>query len=489
MEYGGNVMEQGLKKKYNLVTAIAMVVGIVIGSGVFFKAEAVLKATGGDMPTGILAWAIVGLIMIVCSYSFAVMATRYERVNGIVDYAEVTMGKKYGYYIGWFMAIIYYPTLTSVLAWVSARFTMVMLGSSDITGGACMTIAGFYLIASYCLNALSPILAGKFQVSATFIKLVPLALMAVAGTIYGLANGTLVNNFTVGLTADQINGALADAGQTANYVANASPLFASIVSVAFAYEGWIIATSINSELKDSKRNLPKALIIGSLVVVSVYILYYVGLAGGIDKLQLIVSGQEGAKQAFMAVFSQGIGSLIFAFVVISCLGTLNGLMLGCTRGMYCLSVRNQGPNPRMFNQVDEKTNMPANSSIFGLLLCGVWLMFFYGANLVPKPWFGPVAFDTSELPIITLYAFYIPIFLCMTKSKDLNTFRRFIMPILSIIGCLFMVFAALYAHSRTGGKLAVWNTPVSWYLIIFAVVMAIGAFFYKKERDSGKNTI
>ena len=308
MEYGGNVMEQGLKKKYNLVTAIAMVVGIVIGSGVFFKAEAVLKATGGDMPTGILAWAIVGLIMIVCSYSFAVMATRYERVNGIVDYAEVTMGKKYGYYIGWFMAIIYYPTLTSVLAWVSARFTMVMLGSSDITGGACMTIAGFYLIASYCLNALSPILAGKFQVSATFIKLVPLALMAVAGTIYGLANGTLVNNFTVGLTADQINGALADAGQTANYVANASPLFASIVSVAFAYEGWIIATSINSELKDSKRNLPKALIIGSLVVVSVYILYYVGLAGGIDKLQLIVSGQEGAKQAFIAVFSQGIAS-------------------------------------------------------------------------------------------------------------------------------------------------------------------------------------
>ena len=143
----------------------------------------------------------------------------------------------------------------------------------------------------------------------------------------------------------------------------------------------------------------------------------------------------------------------------------------------------------MFNQVDEKTNMPANSSIFGLLLCGVWLMFFYGANLVPKPWFGPVAFDTSELPIITLYAFYIPIFLCMTKSKDLNTFRRFIMPILSIIGCLFMVFAALYAHSRTGGKLAVWNTPVSWYLIIFAVVMAIGAFFYKKDRDSGKNTI
>ena len=50
--------------------AIAMVIGIVIGSGVFFKAETVLKATGGNVSTGILAWAIVGVVMIICAYSF-----------------------------------------------------------------------------------------------------------------------------------------------------------------------------------------------------------------------------------------------------------------------------------------------------------------------------------------------------------------------------------------------------------------------------------
>ena len=82
-------MENELKKKYGLLTAIAMVVGIVIGSGVFFKAEAVLKATGGNMPLGIAAWGIVGLIMIVCSYTFSIMATKYEKVNGVVDYDSV----------------------------------------------------------------------------------------------------------------------------------------------------------------------------------------------------------------------------------------------------------------------------------------------------------------------------------------------------------------------------------------------------------------
>lgn len=74
-----------------------MVVGIVIGSGVFFKAETVLNKTGGNMPLGILAWGIVGAIMIICSYVFATMATKYEKVNGLVDYAEATMGRRYAY--------------------------------------------------------------------------------------------------------------------------------------------------------------------------------------------------------------------------------------------------------------------------------------------------------------------------------------------------------------------------------------------------------
>jgi|GEM_PF-2990327 len=81
-------MEAGLQKKYGLITAIAMVVGIVIGSGVFLKAEKVLTATGGDLKLGILAWVIGGIIKISCAYTFAVMATKYEKVNGIVDYAE-----------------------------------------------------------------------------------------------------------------------------------------------------------------------------------------------------------------------------------------------------------------------------------------------------------------------------------------------------------------------------------------------------------------
>ena len=268
------------------------------------------------------------------------------------------------------MAIIYYPTLTSVLAWVSARYTSVLFGFS-ITGGECMTIACFYLIGSYALNALSPVLAGKFQVSTTIIKLIPLFLMAIVGTIVGISSGMTVQNFTTVVTK----------------VNTSNALFTAVVATAFAYEGWIIATSINAELKDAKKNLPLALVAGTFIIMIVYIFYYIGLAGAVTNEVMMAGGEAGAKTAFETIFTSVGGSLIFVFVIISCLGTLNGLMLGCTRGIYSIAARGFGPKPKVFKQIDSETNMPTNSSILGMLLCGVWLLFFYGANLT-NPWFG-----------------------------------------------------------------------------------------------------
>ena len=141
-----------------------MVVGTVIGSGVFFKAEAILTKTGGDIVTGIVAWGAGGLIMVLCAYTFSIMATKYSYVNGIVDYAEVTVGPRYGYLVAWFLTTIYYPSMTSVLAWVSARYLCVLLGFS-ITGAECLCLSCLFLIGSYAVNALSPKIAGRVQVS------------------------------------------------------------------------------------------------------------------------------------------------------------------------------------------------------------------------------------------------------------------------------------------------------------------------------------
>lgn len=465
---------QQLHKRYGLFTAICMVVGIVIGSGVFFKAQDILKYTDGNMLLGILAWVIGGIVMVICAFNFANFATRYVKVNGVVDYAEAIVGKKYAYMTGWFLSTIYYPAMTSVLAWVSARYTLVLFTGADspenFTGGLCMALGAFYLCLAYAINVLSPKLAGKFEVSATVIKLIPLAVIVVVGTIAGLVNGNTTEAFA---SAVQNNGG------------DFSSVFAGIAAAAFAYEGWIIATSINAELKNPKKNLPRALVIGTIIIMAVYILYFIGLTGGasVDVLRA-----EGSPTAFRNLFGNIGGTVMNVFIVISCLGTLNGLMLASTRSLYSIAVRDCGPKPKMFSSIDAETNMPSNSGVLALLFCGAWFFYFYAANLT-DPVFGLFSFDSSELPIITIYAIYIPIFVMfIVKEGKKNIFKNIVMPVLAVLASLFMVFVAIYAHGirpyQSAAANGVFSFPVLFYMIVFAVIMATGAVLYKRKNNA-----
>ena len=84
-----------------------------------------------------------------------------------------------------------------------------------------------------------------------------------------------------------------------------------------------------------------------------------------------------------------------------------------------------------------------------------------------------ISFENDELPIITLYALYIPIFISMMiKSKDLHPVKRFVFPALSIAACLFMIFSAFYAY----------KIQAFYYLFIFAAIMIIGLMFYRDNK-------
>lgn len=443
---------QELKKKYGLFTAICMVVGIVIGSGIFFKTPDVLAKAGYNALHTVLAWIISGLIMVIIATTFAFLATKYEKVGGAVDYAEAMCGKRYGYYVGWFMSLVYYPAMTAVLAWVSARYTLVAVFGNDdrIFSTECITIALFYLILAYFINTMAPKLAGKFQISSTFVKLVPIAFIAIVGTVIGLVNGTLDANFHYHLTEN-----FATDGKIG--------LFPAICTTIFAYEGWIVATSINSEIKNSKRNLPLALCVGTLIIVTAYTLYNLGILG----LAGIGAVKTGGTNAAFDFFGGAMSSIINVLVIISCLGTLNGLMLGGCRGIYSLAARGEGFDPETYAQVDKRTNMPHNSAIFSLMMCAVWFVYFIflSAGVFPLGKVNNYAFDSSELPIITLYALYIPILISMMiKEKELGFVKRFLFPILSILGIGVIIYASIDKHGM--GNV--------WYLIVFAVIMLIG---------------
>ena len=359
------------------------------------------------------------------------------------------------------MATIYCPTIGCALMWLSGRYFGALFGF-PATSPQVMVLSLLFLVGTYAVNALSPKLAGKVQVSATVIKLIPLSLMGIVGIIAGLINGVTVENIANMVDKTSADGVYYAVPRTS--FIDLKSLFPAVCATAFAYEGWIMATTINSELKDGKKNLPKALIAGTIGTMAIYILYYVGLAGAVTTPELM---NNSASYAFTRLFGSVAGTILTVFIVVSCLGTLNGIMMSCTRGMYSLAIRNEGLSPEVMKQVDKKTNMPTNSSVFGLLMTTVWFFYFYATQLQTdnEPWFGPIDFDPTELPIIATYLLYIPIFIMIiAKEKDLSFFKRFVTPALSVVGSCVMIYASIKSHGIDN----------LWFLLIFGIIVLIG---------------
>ena len=151
---------------------------------------------------------------------------------------------------------------------------------------------------------------------------------------------------------------------------------------------------------------------------------------------------------------------------------MNGVMIATCRGFYALASRNQGPAPKKLAELNEKTNMPIVSAIIGFAISLVWML-QWEFGLIRGKLPAIISFENDELPIIVLYALYIPIFInMMVKCRNLHPVKRFVFPSLSIAACLFMIYSAFAAY----------KIQAVYYLIVFTAIMLIGLMFYRDSK-------
>lgn len=448
-------MAENIKEKYNLFTAFCMVVGVVIGSGIFFKAPKLFAEAEGNLLGALISVGVVGVTILIVALAFANLGEIYPIGDGLVGVAEVAIGPRYAYVVGWFMSTIFYPTMTSALARISGTYIAELFRLKE--AGAELLISGGVLIFAFLLNTLSPKKATALGVTTTGIKLVPLLLLGIVGSIIGIFSGNLSLAF-FGESAPSISG---------------GGIIGGIVAFAFAYEGWIAASAVAKEIKNARKNLPLALVFGLLLVIVVYLLYILGIGGVLTREEIISSGSNLSLSAFTTLLfdSATLGRFFYVFVAISCIGTTVGLSLACSRGIFALAERGRGPSQELFSHIDPTSGVPVNSSLFGLLLSTIWLFqweFGYVWKLLPE-W---LCFEHDELPIITLYFSLVPIFLTIPfRGRKLGVSKRFLLPVLAVLAALFMLYCAARAY----------GIQILHYLIVFIVIMLIGLIFYRKK--------
>ena len=441
-----------LKRQHGLFVSICFVVGFIVGTGIFFLPGRVLYEVGGSTFYGTVAWIVGGLMISPIVLMFGILAAKYEKIHGFVDYSEAIVGKRYGYLAGWFFAVMYQPAGYAIIAWITSGFTAALVGVSPDSNNYMafrFFISAFFMVMTFMMNYFAPTVPVRFNVTTTIARLIPLVAMGTVGVVIGVF--------------------FADSGEsTAVFeVTSGTSVFAAISATAFAFNGWQAALAFNSEIKDSKRKFPIALLSGFCVVAVVYVLYFVGIATALgEDIGIIMAGgganfADGTRVAFENVFGAWAAGLLVFFMIISGLGILNACCLGMGRAMYSLGRRKLGPLYKRTVLLDTDTNVPNNSMVMAVGISFLWYAVIFANTFV----FQNFTFSLPDFYNFSFFALLIPIFVCYAiKSKESAFLSRFVLPSLAISGAGFM-FMSYWLGSLTHAVV---------YLCVFAVLGLVG---------------
>ncbi len=446
------------EKKYGLPLAISMIVGTVIGSGIFFKSDDVLVKVGGDFKLAIFAWCVGALAMVFGAIVIAQYAGKVSKANGMVDYFEYTFGKinhklgsLCGYLVGWYSAILFYPALAAVISWVAAMYSATLLGKEDpVNGTFTWILAACYVLGIFLIATFSRVISNYIQISSVVLKLIPLFLIATVGVIVGLVNGVDFNTITTTVEKADIS------------------FTSAVIATAFSFDGWILATAVNDELENPKRDLPRALLGGTILIFVIYVLYFTGIVATVGVDTVLVHGDQAANMAFEKLFGNAASVILTAFIIVSCLGTVNGLIMASSRVSYQVALRGHGICPKVVSKVWFKSKTPIVSSLIGLVITFLMLTIWF-SNFNPDILFSK-NIDISSLPIVLNYVFFSILYAAaIIQFKDSSVLKRFVFPIIALFGASIVIY---------GGFI---DENISIYMIISFIIIMCGIPFFRTK--------
>lgn len=334
-----------VKRGIKLGEAMFIVIGIVIGSGVFFKPTAVLSAVGGAPGLAIAAWVVGAIITIAGALSIAEIASAMPRAGGLMTYLKDLYGDVFYFLLGWVQLLVYYPGIAAALAVVFATQCTALI---PLTPVAQKVVAVGFILFLTTMNIISAQFATKFSVLSTIAKLVPIAVIIV----FGLAMGSS-HSFTPMTTA----------------ASSAAGFGTALLGVLFAYEGWVNVTNVGNELVNPAKDLPKSIILGLTLVTIVYLGVNIAIFNTMS-VDAIVGSKKAATDAAVILFGNSGSMLIAIGILISLLGCVGTFLMTASRLPLVMAQDKLFPAPKLFSKVTN--GVPTNGLILEAVLAIIY---------------------------------------------------------------------------------------------------------------------
>ncbi|MEI4802790.1 APC family permease [Bacillus sp. NPDC077411] len=416
--------QEQLKKEIGFFAALTTVIGTVIGAGVFFKPTALYGVTG-SASLGLLAWVIGGILTVCSGLTAAELSAAIPETGGMMAYLKRTYGNLTAFLLGWAQTVIYFPANIAALAIIFGTQAVSLFGLNAnehklmIIGVAIIT-AAFVTF----MNSLGAKAAGGIQMVSTICKLVPLALLIIFGLLH--KGDVTLQLFPV------------EAGPGKSFI---SALGSGLLATMFAYDGWIHVGNIAGEMKNPKRDLPKAIVIGLSTVMVVYLLINIAFLMVMSATALAGTDTPASQVATILFGAMG-GKLVTIGILISVFGTINGYIMTGMRIPYAMALENKLPFSKWFATLSKNGHVPYNSGIF-MLCVSIIMMVIGGFNTL------------TDMLVFVIWIFYtmtfVAVFILRKREPDLVRPYKVplypIIPIISILGGSFIVINTLFTQT------------------------------------------
>jgi amino acid transporter len=425
--------EDALPRKLGLWSAVAVLVGSTIGSGIFRSPAGIADRLPGPLPL-IGVWVLAGLVTLCGALTLAEIASAHPKTGGVYVFLREGWGRIAGFLFGWAQLTIIRAAALGAIATTFAEYFLRVLGF-DTTVAPYDAWVHYTAAAAIGVMATMNILGVRF--GAAIQNVTTLAK-------YGALLFIIVLAFSLGLP--ETGGNYTPLVPEGSF--SIGMLGLALVSVLWAYDGWADLSFVAGEVKDPRRTLPRALIGGTLAVIIVYLLANLAYLAVLDVGEIRQSPLVAADVAERVL---GAGGLVFVSVtvMVSTLGTLNGSTLTSPRIFFAMA-----DDRLLFRKVAEVHPRFQTPWIAIALTAALGMAFSLARD------FEQLA-DTFVIAVVPFYLMAVASVFRLRGQPGYDPSFRVplypIVPVVFILATLFLLGSSLVDASTRWGTLAVFG--------------------------------
>jgi len=450
-----NISKAEPKPALSLVDAVALIVGIVVGAGIF-RVPSLVASNAGSEAAFLAAWAVGGLISLVGALCYAELASTFPSAGGDYHFLTRAYGKRLSFLYAW------------------ARMSVIQTGSVALLA----FIFGDFASQIFRL--------GEFS-SAIYAALIVVLLTAIniAGIGFGTGTQKLLTAIEVlGVTAVIIAGIAASSPNetpTAAASTGTGSFGLTMVFVLLTYGGWNEAAYISAEMRGNRRRIAQALIAGILIVTALYLLVNLAYLSALG-LSGLAQSEAAASDAMRGAFGGFGAQFIGVLVAISAITSANATIFTGARTNYALG--RDFPVLSALGKWNESSNAPVNA----FLAQGAVALLLIGLGVLTRKGFGTIVEYTA--PVFWSFFLLTGISLFVLRRKEPSVERPFrvpLYPLTPLVFCLTSLYLLYSSLAYTG-----WGALIGVaVLVIGAVLLALvsrgNAFLNANQTQEGKN--